>query len=71
MKKVFFLALVAFVMTATALSGGCTALDPGETLFLDELYGNSTPTQTPDNTDSGGLDKIPDDVERVDDNKGW
>ena len=70
MKKVFFLALVAFVITATVLSGGCTALDPGETLFLDELYG-STPTQTPDNADSGDLDKIPDDVERVDNNKDW
>ena len=70
MKKVFFLVLVVFVVTATVLSSGCTALDPGETLFLDELYG-STPTQTPDNADSGDLDKIPDDVERVDNNKDW
>lgn len=70
MKKIFSLALVGAVMAMAVLSGGCTTLDPGETLFLDELYGG-TPTQTPDSSDSGDIDKIPDDIERVEDNKEW
>lgn len=75
MKKIFPLILIVFIMIMAVLSGGCSGPGPGETLFLDEMYGD-TPTETPG--DSGGddieplpddIEPLPDDVEKIEDSR--
>lgn len=75
MRKAVPLILVVLIMAIAVLSGGCSGPGPGETLFLDELYGD-TPSETPG--DSGGddietipenPDELPDDAEKIEDSR--
>ncbi|MBN1431581.1 MAG: hypothetical protein JW931_02290 [Methanomicrobiaceae archaeon] len=53
-------------MVMTVLSGGCSGPGPGETLFLDEIYGD-THTETPGDSGGGDLESLPDDIDRIPD----
>ena len=48
MKSGISLVIILSILAAAVFSGGCTVMDPGETLYLDELYGDNTPDMTPD-----------------------